>query len=528
MARTFISQPTQVFHSELYSDTLTTGTALSSSATSLQDDLNALRTQVKQVLWAAAAGNWYDVVTAPSGGLSARGLNTINTDLTDLEQKRFLFRTQNLNLVNIATGSNFVFLSKSLGTAPRDFAAVGLGVATGSIVSLLTASEGTYGSHSVTQVSGSSVITPKNLVLVRDAWTHSTITSSLGQEIFGLLQVEASASSGDAFSDTNRKTQISFVQEIISSTTSSLRAVSASEIGGKTIQYSYIRRVALDDLPEDAYLSDQIFIDIFPSSMNFSSSVSFSDITLQTAINNQVGTVSQNKNVAIAIADGFSWAYLSGTQKLWELASSDTTDTLTVNVDRFSVSGTFPASFQKGISVSTGSGQVDLGVIPNTINSLTGTRLVLSGGTSLGFSDGFGVLSNYTGGIIPFATSTLEYNNFTTGFGNQTSLLGALYFLSQSVSASARPRIRTSAGVTTTVVADTNITFPTNLDAALSSYSGKNFQREINVFLNGVLLIPGFTVGNPNDVYPGTSPSTGDLKFPMTLRSGTLLSIEVF
>ena len=88
---------------------------------------------------ARLTGSWYDDITAPSGSLSARGLNTINVDLSDLEQKRFLFRRQNLNLVNIATGSNFALLSVSLGTAPADFAVLShplsaSSLATGSLV----------------------------------------------------------------------------------------------------------------------------------------------------------------------------------------------------------------------------------------------------------------------------------------------------------------------------------------------------------------------------------------------------------
>lgn len=530
MARSFLSQPTQVFNSELYDDTLLVGAALQTSSVSLEGDLNSIRTQLRQILWANVSGSWYDVVTAPSGGMSARGLNIINLDLTDLEQKRFLFRSQSLNLVNVATGSNFAQLSNSLGTAPSNFAAVNVTFASGTVVALLSGTEGAFGTHSVAQVSGSSVITPKNLVIVRDAWTHYPLTASLsGQQIFGLLQTESGTITGDAFNDIDRRTQISFVVETMSNGTSSIVAAPSSDIGGRTVTYMYTRRTALDNIPEDAYLSDAIFADT-AGFVSASAVVVFSDITLQNAINNQVGNVTQNKNINIVLGAGFSWAYLSGTKELWKITSSDTADLLTVAVDRMSVSSTFPTTFQQGISVATSSvlSQIDVGVIAGTINTLSGTQLVLSGGSTLGFSDFFGPSSTYTGGIIPFATGTIEWNRFVTGYGNGTSVLGAFYFVSQSLSASAQRRLRFTAGITTTVNANVNVTFPTNLDAALGNYVAKDFLKEVNVYLNGQLLFPGLTVGDPNDVYPGTSPTTGDLRFPYRLRSGSIISMEIF
>lgn len=530
MARTFISQFDQVFHSEHYNDALATGPALQVSASTLEDDLNSIRTQVRQLLWANVSGSWYDAVTAPSGGLSARGVNTLNLDLTDLEQKRFLFRRQQLNLINVATGSNFVFLSTSLGTTPSNFAVVShpllpSTLATGSLTALLSGTEGSYGAHSMAQTSGSTVITPKNLVLIRDAWTGAHLTGTYGKDVYGLLQVESGTLTGDAFNDTTHRTQISFIEEIVVNGTSSLSATLPTYVGGKTLMYSYVRRTALDDIPEDAYLSNTIFLDL-PESFAASGFAALGDITLDRAIDNQVGIVTQDQSIDIRIAAGFHWAFLSGTKELWRLDSSNSADLLTVAVDRFAVSSTFPSTFQQGVSVATGSTQIDVGVVVGRINTLTGSNLTIKGGTKLSFSDDFGGTSTYLTGELPFATATLEWNNFATDFGNQTSLLGALHFLSQSLSGS-RARIRYTAGVNVNVAADVNVTFPTNLDAQLGNYTGKDFKADLNVYLNGVLLLPGTSL-ETNDVYPGTSPASGDLKFPYSIRSGSQVSIEIF
>lgn len=528
MARTFISQPTQIFRTENYDDTLAAGAALQVSSSNIETDLNAIRSQVRKILWAGVSGSWYDAITAPSGGLSARGLNTINTDLTDLEQKRFLYRQQNLNLVNVATGSNFALLSVSLGTAPVSPFVIShplsaSSFATGTLVALLAGTEGSYGAHSVALTSGSSVLSPKNLVIVRDFWTGQRITGSSGRDIYGLLQIGGGIT-GQSFNDTTNRAQISFVIEQVTNSTSSLQPAPTNLIGGKTVSYSYVKRVALDDIPEDAYLSDAIFIDY--NDGNSVGSVSLSDISLDRAIDNQVGTVSQDQNIDIRLAAGVHWAFLSGTKELWRIDSSDTADVLTVAIDRFSVSSSNASAFQSGISVATGSTAINVGLVAGTIATPSGSNLILSGGARLNLSDNFGPLSTYTGGMIPLATASTQWNDFFTGFGQQ-SILGAFNYLSQSLSQSNGKRVRYTAGVTATVVADVNVTFPTNLDAQLGSYVGRDFKKDINIYLNGTLLLPGDAT-QTNDVYPGTTQSTGDLKFPYQLRSGTLITMEIF
>ena len=68
MARTFINQSTQIGNSELYSDSLETGSRLQfSGSETVQDDLNALRTMVKAV---SGEANWYLAPTVSLFGLS--------------------------------------------------------------------------------------------------------------------------------------------------------------------------------------------------------------------------------------------------------------------------------------------------------------------------------------------------------------------------------------------------------------------------------------------------------------------------
>lgn len=525
MARTFISQPTQVFNSETYNDAFATGTALSSSAVSLEDDLNALRTQTRQILWAGAAGNWYDGVQGVANVAPARGLNTINSSVTTLEQHRFLYDIQSQAFVDVPSGSNWVGLSISGSTAPIGLAAVGLGTTTGSFTGTIVATlpGPAWTAHSLNLISGTSVGSPRNLVKIRDAYTNQTIYDATqgNSEVFGLLQIDSAATDGTALADTSPgRTQISFVIENISGT---IVTASVAAIGGKIINYVYRNRTNLLGLPDDAY-SNTVFVDVTPTVSGFAV---LSDITLQQAINGQGNTlVNQNGyfsqiNLAGSGLAG-SWGFLSGTQTLWRVLADTNTVVVGANNALFN---NLTASFLSGISVATGSAAIDIGIALGTIATRNGQTLYLSGAQQLRFGDNFG-----TGSSIPFATSSVDWSTFYTNFGTGASILGTLNQISSSLSGSLR-RTRASAGTTvggTGISAGTNVTYPTNLDAPLLSYVGRDFVKDLNIYLNGVLLLPGYSVSDPNDVYPGTSPATGDLMFSMKLRSGSIISMERF
>ena len=525
MARTFIDQPTQVFHTNDYNDQFASGVQLVSSSTSLEDDLNALRTQVRQVLWAGVPGNWYDGVQGVANVKPARGLNTINSALASVEQSRFIYDIQSLAFVTVPSGSNWVGLSVSGSTAPAGLAAVGLGATTGSFTGSIVAtlSGPAWQAHSLNLVSGTSTNAPRNMVAIRDAYTHLPFTDPTNnQEIFGLLQIDSAATDGQAFSDTSPgRTQISFVVEDVSGT---IKAASVAGIGGKIINYVYRARTNLLGLPDDAY-SNTVFVDVTPTVSGFAQP---SDITLQNAILNQGNTTVQQNGYFTALnlaAGGLgSWAFLSGSQTLWRVLAS--TNTVVVGADNYQVNSTNPAAFLRGVSVATGSTQIDVGVQLGTIRTLSGSNLILSGGAQIKFTDFFGPQSTYTGGQIALADSTSEWSSFFTNFGART-ILGAFNYLSSSLSGSTT-RTRASAGVTpgAGINAGTNVTFPTNLDAPLLSYLGRDFVKDVNVFLNGILMLPA--IDATNDVYPGTNPASGDLKFTMKLRSGSIISMERF
>ena len=63
-------------------------------------------------------------------------------------------------------------------------------------------------------------------------------------------------------------------------------------------------------------------------------------------------------------------------------------------------------------------------------------------------------------------------------------------------------------------------TTTSNLDVDLPDYSTVTFVDDCDVYLNGVLLRNGANAAANEDVYPGTTPAQGMLRFEFPLRGG--------
>lgn len=88
MPKTQVNQLHQIAPTVHYNDALTTGISLLTSSVSLEDNLNCIRTQLRQIIWGSVSGSWYDEMVVPSGSLVTRGLNTITNDLAVVETDR--------------------------------------------------------------------------------------------------------------------------------------------------------------------------------------------------------------------------------------------------------------------------------------------------------------------------------------------------------------------------------------------------------------------------------------------------------
>lgn len=625
MSRTFIRQDTQILNTDTanYADNKTIDSTMESAAANIEDDLNNLRTTVRDI---KGETKWYTV----RGG---RDLKTTAADLLDLEGKRLLFRAQiltditvpasafaagnivavsGLNLIDgevftlsdgvnptitfefdsdgsvtptptlkavnftsgdadtvVATtmraainavgatlaitasgsGANvalaqdiagaignttitdtvaaggFVVTQFSGGTGdikvlsfsgletPTEVAAV-TSTAVGTVVKVLTTDVGVWRADAVT---GANAIQPKNLVVVRDASTDDVILSG-GKQVYGLIQAETGVVDGNAFNDSTKQAQISFVRE---STTNphTLEHVPVADIAGKVINYAYVLRIDLDNVPEQAFLTG-VFVDQ-------SASV---DVTLDNAIDNQAGPVTQNQNIDWRITDTYTleWKDSTASKVLFALAPNVAGNLAAFDVDSFTVANVNEATFTNGAAFDTSGTAIHVGNTAGTIDSAGKLDLATGGGLDLSllpagqlvFSDGFYAASTYDTPLV-LSDSAAEWSNFETKFG-EVSLLNAIV---QAANSNAHLKY---VGVVTggVHVAGTNITNPTNLDAALGNYTGKTFATDLDIFLNGVLLRGAAT--GIHDVYPGTTPSTGDLMFTFKVKTGDVLTMSIY
>ena len=521
MSHTFIRQDTQIRNSDSYDDTLAAGLTLETGQTQIEGDLNALRSQAKRAIWADAVGNWYDDIQTVNS--KKRAITALNTDLDDVEEKRLLFRTQVLTDIGVTALQNWEILSVAGSETPTVVRASGV-TTIGAVCATSAFSGAGFNVFELVEIAGPNAISPKNLVIVRDATTGQPIQSS-GRDVYGLLQAESTGVDGTAFNDTvsGNRVKISFVRQ--NATFDDLEAVPVADIAGKTINYSYITRINFDAVPETAFLSNDPFIDQ-------SASV---DVTLQNAVNNQLTptTVSTNQDLVLAAGVQWCWQDLTATDFFCLIEGSGggvTQVQVSGATDLFNVDAV-DNDFLNGIKVDTGAAgtTINVGVTANQIDA-GGVLRVASGGAGdlnlagaleLNLTDSYRAGSTWSlvNGIA-LADASAEWSTFETNFG-EVSLLNAI---NQAFSSGGTTRgTKTYAVVTSTTAADLDvggIGGGTNLDAQLPDMSTGTFLTDYDVYLNGALLRPGANAAANNDYYPGTSLVNGQLRFEFSVKAG--------
>lgn len=518
MARSFFRQATQIRQSDVYDDTLAAGATLESAAATIEDDLNSIRSQLKRWLRADAAGNWYEDVPTFNG--KKRAIAALNLDLDDLEEKRLLFRSQVLTDITVPFGQNYVVLSFAGSQTPSVAAAVDAGTAEGAVVATLS---GDVGAHYLNTVSGATAISPKNLLIIRDATTGQPIQDSDNKDIYGLLQTETGVVDGNTFNDSNHQAQISFVKE--NATGDALVACNTAAIQSKVINYAYAQRVKFDNVPETAFLSG-IFLD---------QTVVSSDVTLNNAIDNQVGPATQtDRDIDWRITDTFKLIFQTsdGGRDLLALMPNAAGDVVQLNLDTLDINNVNPADFLGAIEVATGGTKIRVGTVSGQVDSAAALTLKSQAGGDMThdaagehlFTDGNRGASTF-GTSMKFSDTAAEWSDFETAFG-EVSLLRSIVLAKKKEN-----RTKSVARVTGTINADVNVTGAggtPNIDAQLADYSSASFMNDVDVYLNGELMRNGADASANHDVYPGTSAANGDLKFEFKLKAGDQIHLIVW
>lgn len=521
MGRTFIRQETQIRNSDAYDDTVAPSLAnYETNPADIEDDLNNVRSMLSY-LKDVQAGNWYDVLVTPSAldTGTQRGVDNLNTDLHAVERKRILTAASSLADIGALGSVQHVVLGSGE-LPPNTTAAVGAVTTAGTVV----AYEASFDTATLTEVTGATAVSPKNLVEIVDASTRDPILDSSGRRVWGLAQSESSTDGHTISATTPNRVQLSFV--VINSAGDDLQLVAAADMNGLTINVNgWVQRKALEDLTEQDFLRGAA-CDV-PASAT---------VTRQVAYNNQGTTpvdVTTNSTLDLEGA-GLTWTIRDDLEAvLFQIVEGSSGATSQVNigpdVDEFDVDAAV-VDFLQGITVDSGGTSLDIGAAsPGVITSgglltlaSTSADLTLNADGDLIFVD-----DNYAGGSYdtPFNLSdaSSEWDTFETNFG-EVSLLNAI---NQAYEHGAR-NTKVYAVVTSTTVADTDVGGVgggTNLDAQLPDMSGGTFTTDYDVFLNGCLLRPGADAAANHDYYPGTSLPNGQLKFEFTVKTNDVIAV---
>lgn len=504
MSRSFLRQDTQIKSSDVFDDTLAAGSGLEDTASNLQNDLNGLRSQMKRAI---GVGDWFsDIGTVNS---KQRDIFDLNTDLDELESQLLIFGVQVLTNITVPASQNYVVLVQASAETPTQVASVS-SPQEGAVVAVLA---GDVGAHALTEIAGANALSPKNLVIIRDASTKDVITSG-GQEIFALIQAETGVVNGDTFNDTTKQVQLSFVKN----SGDDLIAVPVADIENKVIEYMYPRRIMLDNLPEDMAWPPHFIDQVAPV-----------DVTLDNAIDAQGTTpATQATDIFVRITDTKSWNFAdpTGASNILKIAAASGADEVEFNVDVFDVNNSATADFSNGVMVDSAGSPINLGVTANQIDNSAGafniqgaTDLKLdAAGGELKFDDSYRDSSTWS---IPLslADSAAEWSSAETYFG-EVSLLNMLNQLAPALAAD--NMTKADYVISVDIAADSDFIPGTNatlLNGVNPDLSNVTFLTDLLVFVNGQLMIPGANAAANNDYYPGTTLSSSHLKFEFGLKS---------
>jgi len=513
MARTFSRQDTQVRNSDLYDDTMAAGVTLETGQTQIEGDLNALRSQVKRLIWEDAVGNWWDDV--PTINAKKRGIRDLNFDLDELESQKVLCRDSLLTDVIVTAAQNWEILLFSAGETPPTVAAVALSQ-DGAVVAQSALNGAGFDVHELIEVAGGNAVYPKNLMIVRDAVTGQVVQSS-GRDVFALLQYESTGVDGAAFDDVSagNRAKLSFVR--MNAALDDLEACPVADIAGQTINYAWVHRYTLDNVPEDCFLSQSSFVD---GSAN-------TDVTRQRAYDNQGGfPVELDTNATLDLdTAGIAWTIRDlANANLFRILEGSTGGTsevqLGIDVDVFNNDAEVN-DFRTGLRTATGSTRIDVGVNAGVIETTGTDDLRVLGAGELYLDDGNQPVSWAQVAGVKLSDTATEWSDYETAFGGEVSLLRAIYL------AKTQRGAKVYANVTVTTNANNDVSLADgNLDAALPDMSAGSFLSRYDVFLNGDLLRPGADAAANNDYYPGTALGpAAQLMFEFTVKVNDVICV---
>jgi len=493
-------------NARIYNDAKVMGATLETANVTLNDDMDSIISKIKEM---SGELNWFD---AGSQG----DLKTIGTTVATSQTKTRIYNADFLGdiLLGNANTHQIGFIGGQV-QYPTGVVALDASNTVG-----VVAATAVFGTNTVNTVAGINVLQPKNLVKIIDAATrNSLISATLGNEIMGLMVT----TEVDGATIVDLSLELQFVE--VNATGDGLVAAQASDLNGKTINYSYRQRVLEKDLPEDAYYAAS-FVDV----------LAIPTVDLGTAYANQVGDVVQANNININVADAKVWELFdsTGLNSILKVAPNVGNDALVASGDLFQVLSTSldvnstTIDFASGMLVgSAGANALDLGkTVAGTISSVG--AMELGAGAGLRLNDGNRGASTWASAGIQLTASAAEWSALETTFGGETSLASML-----TVAKNSSARTRYSAVTLSLITAGTNITGAggtPNISAQLGDYSAVSFVNNVELYVDDTLRLGGATLTGNAEVAPGTNQATGDFicSFDLEHEAGEPVYMDMF
>jgi hypothetical protein len=456
---------------------------------------------------------------------------------------------------------------KVLSVAGSEVPVVVKAIAT-NIKGLVTAQHsGSFGSsHSLAELAGDTTINPRNLLQVADASSGDPLLSS-ARVIWGLLQHESGATDNALFTDiTPERAQVSFVR--YNSTHDDLEACPVADIEDAIINLSFVNRKSLSTRTPQDWMRRGSFVDV---------STGAASVTLDNAIDNQGATPStQATNTEWRIDDDVDLTFETsdGGRTLLGISPAAAGDVVTINADTLDVNvgagGT--VDIDNGVTVDSGGTPINLGVTAGQIDAGAAALKLASSGAAVEV-EGVGVtVDGAAGAGGPIAIDGTLLDADFSGDGDSHIIIDPNSATKRTLLIAARnagaevadleleadgdilfesiretsplPLDDASAGAISAVGSGSHASIAAAIKDAYESGGvdltfkfftlTSNYGKDVNVpaatldltsrsinwasspntflFLQG-RLIHGASGADVGDVYPGSTPASGDLKF---------------
>jgi hypothetical protein len=469
------------------------------NAVDLADSIDYLASQFASIL---GETNWHDSPDKTIAALAAQQTfeDTLGIVCEHLIADITIPATQNFKILTAA--------SELPASKNKSIAASTLGLVTAQHT-------GTFGTHALDERAGDNALSPLNLVMVIDGSTGDPILSA-GRRIYALLQHEATAGDGTAFTDTTpERAQVSFVRP--NATYDDLEACPVADIENQVVNLKFPRQKYLSQFTKQEWGKVGVFAD-FPDAAAVG-------VTLDNAIDNQGTTpATQDTDVFWRISDDDSLHFQTsdGGRDLLAILPSAGGDELEVNVDTLDINigAAGVMDVDNGATFDSGGQSINVGVTAGQIDSTTLELASTTGDLTLDSADDIlfetvreaslplddataGAISALPGG--PYASiSAAILGAINSGFKPEFKIYTAGAGFAQGANVPAA-----SLDLTTY-----------NIDMDVAGYAN----APLMLFLNGRIL-HGVDVATQGDVYPGDTPASGDVKFdfPKGIKTGDIL-----